>query len=157
MLLLRRRGTSISEISDTMDLSVSSVRSCLKGAYAKLSMEHVAEESRELELERIDEVMLAYYEKAIDGDEKAADIVFKAMDRRAKLLGLDAPEKKKVDNTFKIGWIDDEQEHTPASGEFAQEDMRIVGSNSPNDVDREHKKRSAAEGLSQLAASNESI
>ena len=146
MLLLRRRGTSISEISDTMDLSVSSVRSCLKGAYAKLSMEHVAEESRELELERIDEVMLAYYEKAIDGDEKAA-----------KLLGLDAPEKKKVDNTFKIGWIDDEQEHTPASGEFAQEDMRIVGSNSPNDVDREHKKRSAAEGLSQLAASNESI
>ena len=30
------------------------------------------------------------------------------MDRRAKLLGLDAPEQKKVETSFSIAWLADE-------------------------------------------------
>ena len=34
------------------------------------------------------------------------------MDRRAKLLGLDAPEQKKVETSFSIAWLDDDEEPT---------------------------------------------
>jgi DNA-binding CsgD family transcriptional regulator len=157
MLQLRRTGTSLAEICSMMELSMSSVKSCLKGAYSKLSMEHEAEESRQLELVRLDEVMHAYYDKAIEGDEKAADIVFKSMDRRAKLLGLDAPELKKVDTTFQIGWLDDDEEHSTTSTKSAQEDLRSLRPSESNVGDGKDEKRRIAEGTAQLTALGESI
>jgi hypothetical protein len=42
------------------------------------------------ELERTDELQLAFWTKALSGNAKAAEIVLKCQERRAKLLGLDA-------------------------------------------------------------------
>ena len=91
---------------------MSSVQSSLSGAYKKLIQEHEAIEARQLELDRLDEVQSSFYETAVEGDHKAAEVVFKAMDRRAKLLGLDAPEQKKVETSFSIAWLDDDEEPT---------------------------------------------
>ena len=110
ILRLRRNGHSVSAIADMLDTKSSTVKNTLSSAYKKLHQEHEALEARTLELERLDEVQASYYEVALDGDPKAAEVVFKAMDRRAKLLGLDAPEQKKVEISFAIKWMDDEDE-----------------------------------------------
>jgi len=52
-----------------------------------------AEKLRELELERCDKLTLALWPKARTGDERAIRAIVAVMDRRAKLLGLDAPTK----------------------------------------------------------------
>ena len=54
------------------------------------------EEARHLELMRLDELQVAVWDRAINGDLPAAHCVLKIMDRRAKLLGLDKPEKIEV-------------------------------------------------------------
>jgi len=52
-----------------------------------------AEEVRTIELERLDRIMLGLWKQATSGDARAVDRVLKIMERRAKLLGLDAPVK----------------------------------------------------------------
>jgi hypothetical protein len=52
-----------------------------------------AERLRELEVERCDRLQMALWPKARSGDEKAVRALIAVMDRRAKLLGLDAPTK----------------------------------------------------------------
>lgn len=56
-----------------------------------------AEELRELELQRLDELQAAHWDRAVSGNilvsEKAAKIVLSCIDRRVKILGLDAPVK----------------------------------------------------------------
>lgn len=54
------------------------------------------EEARQLELMRLDELQVAVWDRAINGELPAAHCVLKIMDRRAKLLGLDKPEKVEV-------------------------------------------------------------
>jgi hypothetical protein len=68
-------------------------------AYKRVKESHIFEsvdEARQLELMRLDEMMLALWDRAIGGDLPAASCVLKIMDRRAKLLGLDKPEKIEV-------------------------------------------------------------
>ena len=54
----------------------------------------LAEHVRTLELQRLDELMVQPYQAACRGDLRAVDAVLKIMDRRAQLLGLDAPRKQ---------------------------------------------------------------
>lgn len=54
------------------------------------------EEARQLELMRLDELQVAVWDRALNGELPAAHCVLKIMDRRAKLLGLDKPEKVEV-------------------------------------------------------------
>ena len=52
-----------------------------------------AEHLRTLEALRLDEIQAKIWDKAIAGDYRAVDRVLRIMERRAKLLGLDAPVK----------------------------------------------------------------
>ena len=54
------------------------------------------EEARQLELMRLDEMQFAIWDRVINGELSALSCVLKIMDRRAKLLGLDKPEKVDV-------------------------------------------------------------
>jgi hypothetical protein len=68
-------------------------------AYQRIKSETIFEsidEARQLELMRLDEMQLAVWDRAINGDLPAAHCVLKIMDRRAKLLGLDKPERVEV-------------------------------------------------------------
>ena len=68
-------------------------------AHQRIKSEWIFEsidEARQLELMRLDELQVAVWDRAINGDLPAAHCVLKIMDRRAKLLGLDKPEKVEV-------------------------------------------------------------
>lgn len=52
-----------------------------------------AEELRTLETERLDRMLMGLWEKARSGDLKTVDRVLRIMERRSRLLGLDAPVK----------------------------------------------------------------
>ena len=49
------------------------------------------------ELERLNRLTVAYWTKALSGDDKAATIILRVSERRAKLLGLDHTEARIAD------------------------------------------------------------
>lgn len=67
------------------------------GAYAaykraiKRTQQQPADELREQELDRIDRLQLALWPKAMKGEYQAVNSIIRILERRAKLLGLDAP------------------------------------------------------------------
>ena len=81
------------------------------GAYAaykraiKPTMQQPADELREQEVDRIDRLQLALWPKAMKGDERSISTIVRLMERRAKLLGLDAPTRIQQDVTT---WTGDE-------------------------------------------------
>jgi hypothetical protein len=50
----------------------------------------------EFDLLRLENLLMVYYNKAITGDEKSANITLRIMERRARMLGLDTPRKIEV-------------------------------------------------------------
>ena len=73
------------------------------------------------------------------------------MDRRAKLLGLDAPEQKKIDTNFTIGWLDDDEPTTIDSSPVGP----ISGNSGNDDSTTENEKKRIVEGTAKLIASNQ--
>jgi hypothetical protein len=51
------------------------------------------EEYRDLELERLDRLQVAVWGKAVTGDIRALDSVLRIIDRRTRILGLEAPKE----------------------------------------------------------------
>lgn len=51
------------------------------------------EEYRDLELERLDRLQAGVWGKALNGDLRALDSVLRIIDRRTRILGLDAPKE----------------------------------------------------------------
>lgn len=95
ILDLRLHGLTFQEISLRLPeagyarLSVRRIRDivakCLKSC-----RDEPARELRQLELLRLDQLQAAHYKAAMGGDATAISRVLSIMDRRAKLLGLDA-------------------------------------------------------------------
>ena len=59
-----------------------------------------AKEVRGQELARLDRLMQTHWPAAVEGNHMATGVVLQIMDRRMRLLGLDAPQR--IDIT---GWI----------------------------------------------------
>lgn len=93
VLELRRAGLTWQRIAEEVGYADHS------GAYVayKRAMKRVlqqpAEELRNAELDRLDRLQLAVWQKAMRGETNAIGSVLRIMERRAKLLGLDAPQK----------------------------------------------------------------
>jgi len=71
-------------------------------AYARAlerTLREPAEQVRELALERLDAMFRSVWDKASTGDIKAIEAVLKLEERRAKLLGIDAPIKVQAEIT----------------------------------------------------------
>ena len=58
---------------------------------------------RELELRRLDKLLDAQWDKALNGDLGAVQAVLRIMDRRATYLGLDAPVKVDLEQRIREG------------------------------------------------------
>ena len=56
----------------------------------------LTEDVRELEVQRLDELLLSIWPQARKGNHGAVDRVLRIMERRARLLGLDAPTRADV-------------------------------------------------------------
>jgi uncharacterized protein YegP (UPF0339 family) len=92
---LRANGATLQQIADA--LGYKSRTSAYRAIEADLTRQNStyrddAEMVREMMVHRLDEMMLAFYPKARQGDQKAAEVVMRIDQRRSDLLGLDAPK-----------------------------------------------------------------
>lgn len=60
------------------------------------TLQEASDQLRILELERLDNLHGAIWGRAMKGEGPAVDRVLKIMERRAKLLGLDAPSRQEI-------------------------------------------------------------
>lgn len=98
-LELRKAGYSYRAIAEELGISVSAAYRATTRALKRLNekTQEEAEVVRRLELERLDDLLLAMWPKAQNGDQGAVDRILRIMERRARLLGLDAPLKEETD------------------------------------------------------------
>jgi hypothetical protein len=106
-LELRKAGMGYAEIAKQLGLSSPGnayriVKNALKATYRE-----PADDVRKLELERLDRLTMALWKRAQNGEAEAIDRVLKLMDRRAKLLGLDAPEKTEHTGGITVEYVND--------------------------------------------------
>jgi hypothetical protein len=95
---LRLRGKTIREIAAAVGVSVQTAHADVTAVLTRIKADanDTAEQVRQLEIERLDKMLDAFWLGVLCGNEKAADVVLKVHARRAKLLGLDAPEQYDV-------------------------------------------------------------
>jgi hypothetical protein len=107
-LRLRLAGYSHRDIAAQLGVAPSSAYKRVRHALDELNKTNLesAEQLRALELLRLDELLSSLWDTAIAGDLRAVDRVLKVMERRAKLLGLDAPVKVETDGAIHIKVID---------------------------------------------------
>ena len=95
-LELRKGGATFDAIAEA--LGYSSRAAAYKAVMTGL--EHTftepAKELRTLEAHRLDRLQMGLWQRAIGGDAEAIGAVLRIMARRAKLLGLDAPESVRL-------------------------------------------------------------
>ena len=97
-LELRKAGLSFSAIATQLGYSNAScaqwaIRACLKAI-----VQEPAREVRDMEVARLDDMLLSIWGEVRKGHLGAHDRALKIMERRAKLLGLDAPTKIDFDD-----------------------------------------------------------
>ena len=96
-LELRKAGASLDQIAEKLKFAHrSNARKAIQAAIKEI-YEEPAKEVLSLELARLDAMLLGLYQKAKSGDVAAVDRVVRIMDRRAKYLGLDAPQETSVE------------------------------------------------------------
>ena len=107
-LEMRKAGKGFVEIAQVLGYGGPS------GAYnavttaLRKTLQEPADELRQMELARLDALQAALWPKAIAGEWAAADRVLSIMERRAKLLGLDAPTRADVVTQTKVSFSADD-------------------------------------------------
>ena len=91
-LSLRLTGATYQAIADAMGVNKSTVKRWIDTAIDGVDKEN-AKQLIALENERLNRAMRAIWPKVIDGQLGAVDRVVKLSERRARLNGLDAPQK----------------------------------------------------------------
>ena len=86
---LRLAGVSVLRIAEELNCSAEQVEASLVRMCGGVTPELRARTIR-IELERLDELQKAHYKAALDGGVAATTVLLKIMERRAKMLGLDA-------------------------------------------------------------------
>lgn len=96
ILELRKAGMTFPAIAKAMGYKD---HSGVVKAYQKAMHETLAQpanEIRELEVARLDQMWQTWYPKAVGGNAGALDRCLRIMERRARLLGLDAPTQMRL-------------------------------------------------------------
>lgn len=98
-LELRRMGYGYTEIGQKIGLGKSQAHRLVTAALAEArdQVNTGADELRSEEVSRLDAMLAGLWPVARKGGVAAVDRVVKIMERRAKLLGLDAPERKRLE------------------------------------------------------------
>jgi hypothetical protein len=111
-LALRKAGATYDQIAEKTGLAREGARLAVSRALKSLAeaTTEAAEEVRQLELDRLDAMLLGLWQKAQRGDPQAIDRVLRIQERRAKYLGIDAPASSALDNvndgdTDVVDWV----------------------------------------------------
>jgi len=94
-LELRKAGATFKQIGQAMHFSEQHAHKIVTEELVRMN-QHRAETALEvtrLELERLDALWLGQWPQAKAGNAQSVDICLKIMQRRARILGLDAPTK----------------------------------------------------------------
>lgn len=87
---LRKSGATYQEIANELGFAgTSGAEYAVRSALEK-TMSQPADELRDLELARLNEMQMGLWSAAISGDTDSVNTVLRLMERRARLLGLDA-------------------------------------------------------------------
>jgi hypothetical protein len=94
-LELRRMAKGYQEIADALSIGLATAHRYVKAAMAdaRAQITAQADELRAEELSRLDGMLAGLWPRARRGEAVAVDRVLKIGERRAKLLGLDAPTR----------------------------------------------------------------
>lgn len=109
-LELRRSGLTYDAISQEIGWTEPSAAHKAVKRAIKRSMQDVGEDVLELEVARLDRLMEAIWDQAVGGDLQCLDRVLKIAERRAKLLGIDAPARQHVEIEAYMGGTDIDRE-----------------------------------------------
>ena len=90
---LRLAGYSYQEIADAGIYNTAMAAFKAVDKVLTKTIEEPAKKIVDLEIKRLDRLLVVFHKKAITGDLAAADRVMRIMERRAKYKGLDAAEK----------------------------------------------------------------
>jgi hypothetical protein len=107
-LELRKEAHPVREIARKIGKSKSETHRLIDEALQDVGPDHETKvRVRTLQLERIDTMVLGLWMRARKGDEKAVTAVLKLEERRAKIVGSDAPTESKLRLTVtgQLNWI----------------------------------------------------
>ncbi|MEM0953315.1 MAG: hypothetical protein AAGI24_04165 [Pseudomonadota bacterium] len=123
-LEMRKMGMTYDAIAKQLEITPSAAHKAVRKALEQVQRlsDETAEELRAIELERLNRMQTGLWQKATSGSAQAVDKVLKIMERRSKLLGLDAPTK--IAKTDTAG--QDIPERTPADMSNDELDARIL-------------------------------
>ena len=106
-LELRKAGVSYARIAEALGYASGSGAHKAVSSALKKTLQEPSDELRMLEIERLDAMLAAIWGSVKQGQYGAQDRALKIMERRAKLLGLDAPVKADVTSGGKpITWVE---------------------------------------------------
>lgn len=92
VLRYREAGLGFEYIADRLGIAVSTAHGDYRDAIRETFRED-AESLAAIEGKRLDRLQAAHWVKAVEGNVKATEVVLKVMERRARLFGLDRPQK----------------------------------------------------------------
>ena len=115
-LELREAGLNFRQIGQRLGVSHTWAHKLVKAAMDRIALEvdERAEAVRQLELTRLDRMQLVLWAKASSGSVAHVDRMLRIMERRARLLGLDAPTKSHIN--VDVATLTDEQLEALARG-----------------------------------------
>lgn len=91
----RKQGYSYAQIAEAMDVSRTHAFQLVDAAIKEIVREP-GEMVQDLELARLDDLTVAVMKSALAGDVMALDRVLKIAERRAAMLGIDAPTRSEL-------------------------------------------------------------
>jgi hypothetical protein len=94
-LEMRKFGYSYEQIGEHFETTPAAARGLVKSAMEN-AIREPGQEVIDLEITRLDQLYRAAFNAVTEGDTDAVTKCLAIMQRRAKYLGLDAPEKKEV-------------------------------------------------------------
>lgn len=88
---LRVRGQALIDIAHQFDISIEAAKLLIREAHEAIGedLKDNVEQNRQLDLARIDGLLSTFYPAAKAGDDKAATLTLKCLERRAKLTGAE--------------------------------------------------------------------
>lgn len=92
-LELRKAGLGLEQIATQLGYhQPAGAYKAIKRALAR-SVQEPAEELRELELARLDKMLSSHWPAVLKGHVRSTEVAIRIMERRAALIGLDAPKE----------------------------------------------------------------
>jgi len=91
---MRKAGVPYATIAERLGYRGASGAHAAVGTALKRTQQEPADELRQIEIERLDRMLLAIWPQVVGGNFGAIDRALRIMERRAKLCGLDAPTRQ---------------------------------------------------------------